>query len=196
MGKKRLAIFASGNGSNAINLIKHFDEHPIIETAFVLTNNAKAGIIDKAERSGVKIIVLSNTDVSSSTVLDSICKEENVSWIVLAGYLRLVPSNFIDRFENKIINLHPALLPKFGGKGMFGQNVHRAVVESGERESGITIHFVNKEFDKGQIIAQFRCYVSQDDTAEDIDKKIRVLEQSYLPVVVENTILKLSLIHI
>lgn len=194
MGKKRLAIFASGNGSNAINLIKHFDEHPIIETAFVLTNNAKAGIIDKAERSGVKIIVLSNTDVSSSTVLDSICKEENVSWIVLAGYLRLVPSNFIDRFENKIINLHPALLPKFGGKGMFGQNVHRAVVESGERESGITIHFVNKEFDKGQIIAQFRCYVSQEDTAEDIDKKIRVLEQSYLPVVVENTILKSELL--
>lgn len=194
MGKKRLAIFASGNGSNAINLIKHFDEHPIIETAFVLTNNAKAGIIDKAERSGVKIIVLSNTDVSSSTVLDSICKEENVSWIVLAGYLRLVPSNFIDRFENKIINLHPALLPKFGGKGMFGQNVHRAVVESGERESGITIHFVNKEFDKGQIIAQFRCYVSQEDTAEDIDKKIRVLEQSYLPVVVENTVLKSELL--
>jgi len=194
MEKKRLAIFASGSGSNAINLIKHFDEHPIIETAFVLTNNAKAGIIGKAERSGVKIIVLSNTDVSSSIVLDSICKEENVSWIVLAGYLRLVPSNFIDRFENKIINLHPALLPKFGGKGMFGQNVHRAVVESGERESGITIHFVNKEFDKGQIIAQFRCYVSQDDTAEDIDKKIRVLEQSYLPVVVENTILKSELL--
>ena len=194
MGKKRLAIFASGNGSNAINLIKHFDEHPIIETAFVLTNNAKAGIIDKAERSGVKIFVLSNTDVSSSTVLDSICKEENVSWIVLAGYLRLVPSNFIDRFENKIINLHPALLPKFGGKGMFGQNVHRAVVESGEKESGITIHFVNKEFDKGQIIAQFRCNVSQEDTAEDIDKKIRVLEQSYLPVVIENTILKSELL--
>ena len=194
MEKKRLAIFASGSGSNAINLIKHFDEHPIIETAFVLTNNAKAGIIDKAERAGVKIIVLTNTDVSSSTVLDSICKEENVSWIVLAGYLRLVPSHFIDRFENKIINLHPALLPKFGGKGMFGQNVHRAVVESGEKESGITIHFVNKEFDKGQIIAQFRCYVSQEDTAEDIDKKIRVLEQSYLPVVVENTILKSELL--
>ncbi len=194
MEKKRLAIFASGSGSNAINLIKHFDEHPMIETAFVLTNNAKAGIIDKAERAGVKIIVLTNTDVSSSTVLDSICKEENVSWIVLAGYLRLVPSNFIDRFENKIINLHPALLPKFGGKGMFGQNVHRAVVESGEKESGITIHFVNKEFDKGQIIAQFRCNVSQEDTAEDIDKKIRVLEQSYLPVVVENTILKSELL--
>ena len=194
MEKKRLAIFASGSGSNAINLIKHFDEHPIIETAFVLTNNAKAGIIDKAERAGVKIIVLTNTDVSSSTVLDSICKEENVSWIVLAGYLRLVPSNFIDRFENKIINLHPALLPKFGGKGMFGQNVHRAVVESGEKESGITIHFVNKEFDKGQIIAQFHCNVSQEDTAEDIDKKIRVLEQSYLPVVIENTILKSELL--
>ena len=194
MEKRRLAIFASGSGSNAINLIKHFDEHPIIETAFVLTNNAKAGIIDKAERAGVKIIVLTNTDVSSSTVLDSICKEENVSWIVLAGYLRLVPSNFIDRFENKIINLHPALLPKFGGKGMFGQNVHRAVVESGEKESGITIHFVNKEFDKGQIIAQFRCNVSQEDTAEDIDKKIRVLEQSYLPVVIENTILKSELL--
>lgn len=194
MEKKRLAIFASGSGSNAINLIKHFDEHPMIETAFVLTNNAKAGIIDKAERAGVKIIVLTNTEVSSSTVLDSICKEENVSWIVLAGYLRLVPSNFIDRFENKIINLHPALLPKFGGKGMFGQNVHRAVVESGEKESGITIHFVNKEFDKGQIIAQFCCNVSQEDTAEDIDKKIRVLEQSYLPVVVENTILKSELL--
>ena len=194
MEKKRLAIFASGSGSNAINLIKYFGKHPLIETAFVLTNNAKAGIINKAERAGVKIIVLTNTDVSSSTVLDPICKEENVSWIVLAGYLRLVPSNFIDRFENKIINLHPALLPKFGGKGMFGQNVHRAVVESGEKESGITIHFVNKEFDKGQIIAQFRCNVSQEDTAEDIDKKIRVLEQSYLPVVVENTILKSELL--
>ena len=188
MDKKRVAIFASGSGSNAMNLIQHFKGHASIEVAFVLTNNSNAGIIEKAEGVGVKTIVLSNADVAQGEVLRNLCNEENISWVILAGYLRLVPADFIDSYENRIINLHPALLPKFGGKGMFGQYVHRAVVESGETESGITIHFVNSEFDKGRIIAQFRCSVNAKDTASDVDRKIRVLEQSYLPNVVEKTI--------
>lgn len=189
MDKKRVAIFASGSGSNAMNLIHHFNGYSSIEVAFVLTNNSNAGIIEKAEGVGIKTIVMSNADVAQGDVLSKLCNEENISWVVLAGYLRLVPADFIDSYENRIINLHPALLPKFGGKGMFGQHVHRAVVESGETESGITIHFVNSEFDKGRIIAQFRCSVDAEDTAADVDRKIRVLEQSYLPTVVEKTIL-------
>lgn len=188
MGKQRVAIFASGSGSNAINLINHFNGHKDIEIAFVLTNNSDAGIIDKAEQKGIDVIVLSNEDVSKSDLLLSICEEANISWVVLAGYLRLVPATFIDHFENRIINLHPALLPKYGGRGMYGQHVHKAVVENNETESGISIHFVNSEFDKGQIIAQFRCAVKEDDNAEDVDRKIRVLEQSYLPIVVQRTI--------
>lgn len=194
MEKKRVAIFASGSGSNAMNLITHFNGHSAIEVAFVMTNNSDAGIIEKAEEAGVDVVVLSNEDVSKSEILLSICDEANVSWIVLAGYLRLVPAAFIHHFENRIINLHPSLLPKYGGKGMYGQHVHKAVVENGERESGITIHFVNSEFDKGRIIAQFRCAVLEEDTYSDVDRKIRILEQSYLPTVVERTILNAEML--
>ncbi len=194
MNNQRVAIFASGSGSNAMNLIQHFKGHSSVEIAFVLTNNSSAGIIEKAESVGIKTIVFSNAQVNQGDVLSDLCKEENISWIVLAGYLRLVPADFIDAYENRIINLHPALLPKFGGKGMFGQHVHRAVVESGETESGITIHFVNSEFDKGRVIAQFRCGVNTEDTAADVDRKIRVLEQNYLPTVIEKTILNNDLL--
>lgn len=194
MEKKRVAIFASGSGSNAMNLISHFNGHSAIEVAFVMTNNSDAGIIEKAEEAGVDVVVLSNEDVSKSEILRSICEEANVSWIILAGYLRLVPAAFIHHFENRIINLHPSLLPKYGGKGMYGQHVHKAVVENGERESGITVHFVNSEFDKGRIIAQFRCAVLEEDTYSDVDRKIRILEQSYLPTVVEKTILNAEML--
>lgn len=194
MEKKRVAIFASGSGSNAMNLINHFNGRTDIEIAFVLTNNSEAGVIQKAENAGIEVIVLSNEDVSKSEVLLSICEEANISWVVLAGYLRLVPKAFIDHYEERIINLHPALLPNYGGKGMYGQHVHRAVVENGEKESGITIHFVNSEFDKGKIIAQFKCAVLEDDDANDVDRKIRVLEQSYLPIVVEKTILNAEIL--
>lgn len=188
MRKKRVAIFASGSGSNALNLINHFNGHANIEVAFVLTNNSDAGIIEKARQEGIEVIVLSNEDVSKSEVLLSICEEAQVNWVVLAGYLRLVPASFIDHFENRIVNLHPALLPKYGGRGMYGQHVHKAVVENNESESGITIHFVNSEFDKGRIIAQFKCAVNEGDNSNDVDRKIRILEQSYLPIVIEKTI--------
>lgn len=194
MEKKRVAIFASGSGSNAMNLINHFNGRTDIEIAFVLTNNSEAGVIQKTEDAGIEVIVLSNEDVSKSEVLLSICEEANISWVVLAGYLRLVPKAFINHYEERIINLHPALLPNYGGKGMYGQHVHRAVVENGEKESGITIHFVNSEFDKGRIIAQFKCAVLEDDDANDVDRKIRVLEQSYLPIVVEKTILNVEIL--
>lgn len=194
MGKKRVAIFASGSGSNAMNLINYFEGHSEIEIAFVLTNNSSAGIIEKVKSIGIEMIELDNEDVASSEVLISICEDANIDWIVLAGYLRLIPGDFIDRYENRMINLHPALLPKYGGKGMYGQHVHKAVVEQGERESGITIHFVNKEFDEGRIIAQFTCAVHPHDSASDVDRKIRVLEQSYLPVVVEKSILNAEIL--
>lgn len=188
MRKKRVAIFASGSGSNAMNLINHFNGHTNTEISFVLTNNSNAGIIQTAKQESVEMIVLSNEDVAQGDVLLSICEEAEIDWIVLAGYLRLVPADLINAYEGRIINLHPALLPKFGGKGMYGQHVHQAVVESRETESGITIHFVNSEFDKGRIIAQFKCEVKRQDTAEDVDRKIRILEQSYLPTVIEKTI--------
>lgn len=194
MGKKRVAIFASGSGSNAMNLINYFEGHSEIEIAFVLTNNSSAGIIEKVKSIGMEMIELDNEDVASSEVLISICEDANIDWIVLAGYLRLIPGDFIDRYENRMINLHPALLPKYGGKGMYGQHVHKAVVEQGERESGITIHFVNKEFDEGRIIAQFTCAVHPEDNASDVDRKIRILEQSYLPVVVEKSILNAEIL--
>lgn len=189
MSKKRIAIFASGTGSNAINLINYFSQHTSIEVAFVLSNKEDAKVLDSAGNLEIETIYMSNDEVSKGDVLASLCDEYEIDWIVLAGYLRLIPVEFIQSFENRILNLHPSLLPNYGGKGMFGRNVHTAVLENKETESGITIHFVNKEFDKGRIIAQFRCAISETDNIENLEGKIRYLEQSFLPVVVEKTIL-------
>ena len=189
MSKKRIAIFASGTGSNAVNLINYFSQHSSIEVAFVLSNKEDAKVLDSAKKLEVETIYMSNEEVSKGDVLISLCDEYEVDWIVLAGYLRLIPVEFIQSFDNRILNLHPSLLPNYGGKGMFGRNVHLAVLANKEPESGITIHFVNKEFDKGRIIAQFRCAISANDSVENLELKISYLEQSYLPVVVEKTIL-------
>jgi len=188
MKKTRIGIFASGTGSNAMNLIKYFKNHASIEVAFVLTNKKSAPIVESAQKEGVEVIICTNEDVSKSEFLIEICENKNTDWIVLAGYLRLIPEDFIHQYENKIINLHPSLLPKYGGKGMFGGNVHKAVIENKESISGITIHMVNSEFDKGRIIAQFTCTLKEDDNAFDLSKKIAYLEHSYLPTVIENTI--------
>ena len=189
MIKTRVAIFASGTGSNAINLIRFFKNDSKIEVAFVLSNKADAKVLESAAEIGVKTIHFNNTEVADGNFLTSVCKEENIDWIVLAGYLRLIPAELIQAFTRKMINLHPALLPNYGGKGMHGRNVHVAVIANQENKSGITIHYVNEEFDKGEIIAQFHCGLNETDTVESLEGKIRYLEQTYLPTVVQGAIL-------
>ena len=189
MVKKRMAIFASGTGSNAINLIGHFAEHKAIEIGFVLSNKKDAPVLESANDLGVEALYFSNSEVSQGEFLIELCEKHQIDYIVLAGYLRLIPGDFIEAFSEGIINLHPSLLPNYGGKGMYGRNVHNAVLENKEKESGITVHFVNQKFDEGRIIAQFRCPISSTDTVQDLEGKIRSLEQNYLPFVVEKTIM-------
>lgn len=188
MNKTRIAIFASGTGSNAINLIHHFKNHASIEVGFVLSNKKDAPVLASAKELGIEVLYHSNADVSNGAFLVKLCKSHKIDWVILAGYLRLIPTQLIQAFDNKIINLHPSLLPKYGGKGMHGVHVHEAVMINNEIESGITIHFVNEEFDKGRVIAQFTCSISDKDSVASLAQKIHVLEQSYLPTVIEKTI--------
>ena len=188
MNKTRIGIFASGTGSNAINLIKYFNNHSSIEIGFVLSNKSDAPVLNSAKALGIEVIYSPNEEVAKGDSLIELCQTHKIDWIVLAGYLRLIPTQLIQAYENKIVNLHPSLLPKYGGKGMHGANVHNAVIAAKENESGITIHYVNEEFDKGRIIAQFRCSINDKDTVETLSQKIHILEQSYLPVVIEKTI--------
>lgn len=189
MKKIRLALFASGTGSNALNIIDHFAGHRQIEVGFVLTNKANAPVVEKSQLRGVETIILNNELVSEADTLLKVCKEHQADYIVLAGYLRLIPSAFIEHYDERIINIHPSLLPKFGGKGMYGSRVHEAVLAAGEKESGISIHFVDSHFDEGRVIAQFSCEVGSSDTIETLGAKIRQLEHAYFPVVIEETVL-------
>ncbi len=190
MTKKRIGIFASGTGSNAINLIQSFEGHPQMEVALVLSNVETAPVLKRAMELGIPIFYMSNEDVANGGLLRRFCQDQGLDWIVLAGYLRMIPRELIVAYHGRMINLHPSLLPKFGGKGMFGAHVHKAVVAARETETGITIHFVNEEFDKGERIAQFYCSVDSTDDASSVAQKIHFLEQAYLPIVVETTILK------
>ena len=189
MSKQRLAIFASGTGSNALNIINYFDGHERIDICFVLSNKEDAPIVNSARKLNIPVKVYSNDQVSNGDYLTQVCQSEKIDWIVLAGYLRLIPTAFIKAYPSRIINLHPSLLPKYGGKGMFGDHVHRSVLANKELESGITIHFVNNKFDEGEIISQFRFAIEPTDELSQIQNKIRALEQEHLPRVVENTVL-------
>lgn len=192
MNKIRLALFASGTGSNALNIIDHFTGHPKVEVAFVLTNKADAPVVEKSQLRGVETIILNNELVSQADILLKVCKDHNIDFIVLAGYLRLIPAEFIEYYEEHILNIHPSLLPKFGGKGMYGSRVYEAVLAAGEKESGISIHFVDSKFDEGRVIAQFSCEVDSSDTIETLSAKIRHLEHTYFPTVIEETVLSYS----
>jgi phosphoribosylglycinamide formyltransferase 1 len=188
MIKKRLAIFASGSGSNALNLVDFFANHAEIEIGILISNKKDAPVVEACERLGLDVFVLDNEKVSQANILSSICQNQGIDFVVLAGYLRKIPNEFIAEYPNRIINIHPSLLPNFGGPGMYGMRVHQAVKESGKNNTGISIHLVNQEYDKGQLIAQFYCSVDPSDTAEMIAKKVQVLEHTYLPTVVENYI--------
>jgi phosphoribosylglycinamide formyltransferase-1 len=188
----RIAIFASGNGSNVENITKYFQNHATVEISLVLTNNPNAYVIERAKNLGIKSLVFSKTEFLENDKILHYLKENDIKLIVLAGFLLKIPENIIKVFPDKIINIHPALLPKYGGKGMYGDKVHRAVVKNKETESGITIHYVNEYYDEGEIIFQAKCAVLPNDSYEDVAAKIHKLEYEHFPKVIETASSKLT----
>ena len=188
--KKRISIFASGSGSNAEAFFKHFQNHESVEIVSIFTNNKSAGVIERASRFGIPHHVYNRTFWQTGEVILDILKEEKVDYIVLAGFMLLIPEPLVKQYSDRIFNIHPALLPKYGGQGMYGSNVHKAVKAASETESGITIHFVNEEYDRGTIIYQESCALSPEDSAEEIAAKVLKLEHKNYPKVVEQEVLK------
>lgn len=185
----RIAIFASGSGTNAEQIINHFKSHPSIEVTLVVSNNQKAKVLERAKKVNVAAFVFTRSEFYESELVLHKLQENEIDLIVLAGFMWLVPEYLVSTYSDKIINVHPALLPKFGGKGMYGMNVHRAVKASGETETGITIHLVNEEYDKGKILHQAICAVSKEDTPESIAEKVHQLEYANFPTQIEQFIL-------
>jgi len=190
--KKRIAIFASGSGSNAQKIMEHFKKNELAEVTLVLTNNPEAYVLQRADNFEIPAHVFNRREFYQSDEILSLLEKLKIDLIVLAGFLWLVPQNLLDAYPNRIINIHPALLPAFGGKGMYGDYVHQAVLTAGEKESGITIHFVNEHFDKGEIIQQFRFKIEPQDQLENIRFKIQQLEHQHYPKVIENVLKKLK----
>ncbi len=185
--KTHLAIFASGGGSNAEEIMRYFSNHARIQISLVVTNNPKAGVLHRAEGFHIPCYVYQPEELENG-ILEKTLDAYHIDFIVLAGYLKKVPDSILKKYPNKIVNIHPALLPKFGGKGMYGMNVHKAVVEANETESGISIHYVNEQYDEGEIISQHRCVITKEDTAEIVAQKIHQLEQEFFPKVIEKVI--------
>lgn len=192
MTKKRVAILASGSGTNAEKIFEHFQNHPSVEVVLLISNRKKAFVHQRAQRFGIPSITFNRVDFYESDLILKGLQAEKIDLIVLAGFLWLIPENLIAAFPNKIINIHPALLPKYGGKGMYGMHVHEAVKNAGEKESGITIHYVNAAYDEGAIIAQYSCPIESNDSPEDIAKKVQKLEHTFYPKVIEDEVLKSS----
>lgn len=186
--KARIAIFASGAGTNAQNLIKHFRTSDVAQVVLVLTNKPQAPVIQKAAALGVPFRTFTKQELNQTDGVLQLLQEAQADWIVLAGFLLKVPANLIDAYPNRIINIHPALLPKYGGKGMYGQHVHQAVLQAGESETGISIHYVNEHYDEGAIIAQRKVALGQDETVRSIADKVHALEYRWFPQIIEETI--------
>jgi phosphoribosylglycinamide formyltransferase-1 len=181
---KRIVIFASGGGTNAENLIKFFQNSDNASVIQILCNNPHAKVLERAKTLKVSAFAFNRTAFSKTDDVLNLLKASQPDLIVLAGFLWKFPEFIIDAFPNKVINIHPALLPKYGGKGMYGMHVHEAVVENKEPETGITIHYVNKNYDEGAIIFQAKCDVTSQDTAKDVASKIHDLEMEYFPKVI------------
>ena len=178
-----IAIFASGSGSNAENIAVFFKNNANVDIKLIVSNKADAFVHQRAVKLGIKSVAFSKKEFEAGLVLDCLTAER-IDFIVLAGFLLKVPQNLIDAYPNKIVNIHPALLPKFGGKGMYGDNVHKAVVEAEASESGITIHYVTENYDEGAIIFQAKCSVAKNDTYEDVANKVHALEYEFFPQVI------------
>jgi formyltetrahydrofolate-dependent phosphoribosylglycinamide formyltransferase len=184
----RIAIFASGAGSNARKIIDHFKNHSSIGIALIASNKPGAGVLNIAESENIPSLIIEKERFFRGDAYVSELRERNIQWIILAGFLWKIPTSLIHAFPGKIINIHPALLPKYGGKGMYGHFVHEAVIEAKEKESGITIHYVDEQFDHGKHILQLTCPVDETDTPETLAKKVLVLEHKYYPEVIAQLI--------
>ncbi len=183
-----IVLFASGSGSNVENITKYFKNYKNVSVRAIFCNKPDAYVLTRAKNLGIKSVLFNRNDFyNSSKVLDELQKN-GADFVILAGFLWLIPENILKAYDGKIINIHPALLPKYGGKGMFGMNVHKAVVENCETETGITIHYVNANYDEGRHIFQAKCPVLPTDTAEDVAHKIHELEGLYFPKIISETI--------
>lgn len=186
--KKNIAIFASGSGSNTENIIRYFRKSEAIQVSLVLSNRSDAYVLERAHRLGVPCNVFPKEDWMAGDEILAVLQEYHIDFVVLAGFLVRVPDLLLHAYPNKIINIHPALLPKFGGKGMYGDRVHEAVVAAGEKESGITIHYINERYDEGNIVFQTACPVLPTDSPEDVAKKVHALEYEHFPRVIERVL--------
>lgn len=186
---KPIAIFASGAGSNAEKIIQHLKSHPVIKVALIVCNKPEAGVITIARNNQIPVLMIERERFFRGDSYIPKLKENAISFIVLAGFLWKIPDALIAAYPNKIINIHPALLPNYGGKGMYGMKVHEAVIAAGEKESGITIHYVNEHFDEGEAIFQAKCTIDAQETPESLAQKIHALEHKHFPEVVEKLVM-------
>lgn len=184
---QRIAIFASGSGTNAQRLMEHFATNPVAQVVLVVSDQPKAGVIQRAWDMGVPSYLFGAAQLRDGTLLREL-RDQRIDLLVLAGFMRLIPAELVQAFPQRILNIHPALLPKYGGKGMYGMHVHRAVIAAGETESGITIHYVNERYDEGEQLLQVKCPVLPDDTPESLAERIHGLEHAHYPGVVERVV--------
>jgi phosphoribosylglycinamide formyltransferase-1 len=184
----RIAVFASGSGSNAQRISEYFTGTGMAEISVIYTNNPDAYVLERAKILGIPSVLFNRDTFYNTPSVLSDLKRREIDWIVLAGFLWLVPGYILQAFPDKIINIHPALLPAYGGKGMYGMKVHEAVIDSGDKQSGITIHYVNEHYDEGDIIFQARCTVDDEDTPEMLAAKIHELEYEHYPRVIKELI--------
>ena len=190
MEKVNIAIFVSGSGSNCENLIRHFADSDVARVAVVICNKPDAYVLERARKLGVPSVVVTRQELQQPEVVMPLMQQYNIGFVALAGFLPMVPDYLIDAFPRRMVNIHPSLLPKFGGKGMWGHHVHEAVKAAGETETGMTVHYVTPQCDGGDIIAQFRVALDPSDTPDDIAEKEHVLEMKHFPHVVEELIKK------
>ena len=185
---QKLAIFASGSGSNAENICNYFTDSSGIEVVLICTNKQDAFIVKRAKKLNIPVYIFTKYELNNFVDLHKKLQSIGTDIVILAGFLLKLPEIMIDSYPNRIINIHPSLLPKYGGKGMYGSNIHRAVIENKETESGISIHFVNQNYDEGEIILQEKCAVSTNETVETLIQKIHKLEHNYFPGAIEKTV--------
>src|SRR5579862_6034492 len=190
MSSTRIAIFASGAGTNAQKIIDHFKNNCSVIVELVVYNKKNAGVLQIAQKENIPFIIIEKEKFFNGDEYVQMLKDKKIDFLILAGFLWKLPVGLIKAFPGKIINIHPALLPKYGGKGMYGMHVHRAVISNGETESGISIHYVNDKYDEGEVIEQHRCAISTEDTAETLAEKIHHLEHTFFPAAIEKLIKK------
>lgn len=188
--KYRLSLWASGSGTNVENIIKYFKDNQSIEVSHIIVSHKDAKVIQRAISFDVPYHVISKTQLNDPNYIIPLLHNYKTDYLILAGFIWKIPSFLIDTYPDKILNIHPALLPDFGGKGMYGSKVHESVKESGRKESGITIHYVNEKYDDGDIIFQEKCDIEGSDSPSDIQEKVQELEYKYYPKVIESVINK------